>query len=174
MKLDLEELQRGIEKEAGLGDLIQGAKNLFTGGGGNIMSDLGNMATQILPIAMAFGAKKKAPTVKLPTGPKPLFPPSGNVASFATMSKAGEKKANFLDMGMLKTMLTMRAANGIVDAAQGKSQAQPQSTTQPKLEENPKQLELVSRYPEINKMLADPQSREYLESLLTKDTAYGS
>ena len=175
MKLDIEELCKGVEKEAGLGDLIRGATSLFSGGGGgNIMADLGNMATQILPIAMAFGAKKKAPTPTMPFFPKPnpLLSTPGNVGSFATISKTGEKKANFIDMGMLKTMLTMRAANGIVDTAQGKTQ--PQNTAQPMLKENPKHLELVSKYPEINKMLADPQSREYLESLLTKDTAYGS
>jgi hypothetical protein len=76
-----------------------------------------------------------------------------------------------VNLNTLKTILTARATNGIINTAQGKNIP---LAEQGSLEQNLKHLELTSKYPEINKMLADPQSREYLESLLTKDTAYGS
>jgi hypothetical protein len=175
MKLDLPELERGIEKEAGvLGDLAQGAKGLMGGlTGGNMMDGLGSAMMGILPIAMAFGGgKKRAPIApQFPGAAKPLFSAPGNVGSFNSMSKATEKRGGLVDLGTLKTILTARAANGIINTAQGRNNSSPEQSS---LEKNPKHLELTSKYPEINKMLADPQSREYLESLLTKDTAYGS
>ena len=77
MKLDLPELERGIEKEAGvLGDLAQGAKGLMGGlTGGNMMDGLGSAMMGILPIAMAFGGgKKRAPIApQFPGAAKPLL-----------------------------------------------------------------------------------------------------
>jgi hypothetical protein len=174
MKLDLSELERGIEKEAGVLDgIAQGAKSLVGGlTGGNMMDGLGSAMMGILPIAMAFsGGKKKVPAVTLTPPRNPLAPPPGNVGSFNSLSKAAEKQGGLVDLNTLKTILTARATNGIINTAQGKNIP---PATQGSLEQNPKHLELTSKYPEINKMLADPQSREYLESLLTKDTAYGS
>jgi len=184
MKLNLEELERaGLEKEAFLDGLInklpgvsqaqelQKGLSYVTGGG--IIEDIGNAAMKFLPLAMSLGGKGKSPIPQMPKFSRPLVGPSGTVGTFANMSKAGEKRGSLLDMGMLRTILTARTANGIIDSAQGKNLPSVPASGAPSSSENSQVLELTSKYPEINKMLADPQSRAYLESLLTKDISHG-
>lgn len=200
MKLDIQELERGIneslEKEGFLNSIpgMKGLKALNAGVdyvvGGGLMDDIGNLAPAALPFLGMMGGKSgggaAAPqsiNINLGQSAPSLGTGSGAVRTFGQMSQGSMgsgtpnvKVSGLLDLGLLRTVLTARTANEMIDTVQqDKNNPLPQQT-QPIIpqEANKAKVELVSKYPEIEKMLADPQSRAYLESLLTKDTGYGS
>jgi hypothetical protein len=72
------------------------------------------------------------------------------------------KAANLMTPTTLKTILISRATNDVLDGIQSKTHAH--STP---LEDS---IVLSSSEPEIQKMLANPQTREYLKAILTGDT----
>lgn len=191
MKLDLNKLEQGfnaeLEKSAFLENIIPGMSQLnklnkgvdyLTGGG--LMKDLGGLAMTALPIIGMMGSGGGAPgasgapsniNINLPgMGPKFMEGAAGTVKTFGGAARI-PKLAGLLDLNVLKTVLTARAANDAVDAVQGKNRAMEQVPPAPA---DHREVELTTRYPEIKKILADPQSRAYLESLLTKDASYGT
>jgi hypothetical protein len=200
MKLNLEELERGVKdfsKEANwITSTMEGVKDYFTPApiksmskalnyatGGGLTDDVFNIGKALLPMLGSMGGKASGgvPQINLNLGgkPNPFNLGSGGVKTFNSMSQGSMKMGGLLDLGLLRTVLTARTANDMVDVVKGKNIPPAANVPQPSSGENvndlgSKQVELVSKYPEIKKILADPQSRDYLESLLTKDTAYGT
>jgi hypothetical protein len=154
--------------------------NYVTGGG--LMNDIGTVATSAIPLLGMMGGGAKAPgaggaapniNINLGGNSNPLGITPGAVKSFNSLSTQGIKTGGLLDLGLLRTVLTARTANDMIDSVQtdkdGKPIAQPTLPPQ-----NKKTVELTTKYPDIEKILADPQSRAYLESLLTNKTSYGA
>jgi hypothetical protein len=102
----------------------------------------------------------------------PLGIQPGSVQSFAGMATKGVKTGGLLDLNLLRTVLTARTANDMIDTVHTDKK---NPETSPIVNAPHKeQLELTTKYPEMEKILADPQSRAYLESLLTNKTGYGT
>lgn len=150
--------------------------NYVTGGG--LMDDLGSVATSALPLLGMFGGGKASPSttpnvnINLGGNSNPLGIQPGSVQSFAGMAAKGVKTGGLLDLNLLRTVLTARTANDMIDSVHT-DKANPENAAIPNAPANP-QLELTTKYPEMEKILADPQSRAYLESLLTNKTGYGT
>ena len=152
--------------------------NYVTGGG--LMNDLGTAATSAIPLLGMFGGGKSgagggaAPNININLGgnSNPLGIQPGSVQSFGTASTQGIKTGGLLDLNLLRTVLTARTANDMIDSVHA-DKTNPENAAIPNAPANP-QLELTTKYPEMEKILADPQSRAYLESLLTNKTGYGT
>jgi hypothetical protein len=80
-----------------------------------------------------------------------------------TEKLAGEKTAGIIDPNVLRSVLTANAVKGIVNTVTDQH-----GNTIPA--EEHKDVILESKYPEMKKLLADPSTKAYLESLLTEDS----
>ena len=142
-----EEGFKSLEKEANL-NLLGGL--------------LGGVAPQpILP----GGFVQPAPRVNVNLGPQKtiLTPNPGEVHSI-NHPVVGAAKLAFVDPTLLKNLVTA----GAIKSTAGKLMAPSPS---PLSQEDEKKVILESKYPEVKKLLADPQTKTYLESLLTEDIA---
>ena len=125
----------------GLGKLLFGGKRKrrFNGPGGNA------------PININIGGQGKLPS---------LLDYSGNVGSLSspsTLKYGSEKSAAIVDV--IANATKNRLANQIIDKAiAGKPQEAAASKE--------KELEIVSKYPEMAKLLEDQQNKAYLERLM--------
>jgi hypothetical protein len=197
MKIDWVELKKGLDKEGNwLTDTYQGVKDgvgdWFSRGatavGGKVdgvvnsipgvglakgmdgmMKNLGNVAMAGLPLLAAMGKGKSrggaAPNIHIELGrPKTMLGAApGEVRSLSSPKLAqleqNQKFANILDPSVLRTVVLSRVTNDVLNQMAQNRQQSP-------IDEQ--SLELVSKYPEMQKMLADPQTKAYLETLLTK------
>jgi hypothetical protein len=150
MHIDWKSFEEGfksLEKEANLGFL----SNL-----------LGGVSPQpILP----NGPIQPSGRINVNIGPQKtiLTPNPGEVHSI-NHPVVGAAKLGFVDPTLLKNLVTAGAI---------KSTAQKliAPTPVPLPQEEEKKVILESKYPEVKKLLADPQTKTYLESLLTEDIA---
>ena len=125
----------------GLGKLLFGGKKKrrFNGGGGNA------------PININIGGQGRLPG---------LLDYSGNVGSLSspsTLKYGSEKNAAIIDV--LANATKNRVANQLIDKAI--------ASKQPEVAEvKEKELEIVSKYPEMAKLLEDEQNKAYLQKLM--------
>lgn len=196
MKIDWAELKKGLDKEGNwltntyqgvkdgvgdwfsrgataVGEKVDGVVNTIPGVGlsktiGGAMSNLGNVAMAGLPLLAAMGGGKArgggAPNIHIDLGrPKTMLGAAPAEVRSMSSPKLAEynrhKLANIIDPAVLRTVLLSRVTNDALNQAA-------QNRQQPLTDEQ--SLELVSKYPEVQKMLADPQTKAYLENLLTK------
>jgi hypothetical protein len=188
MKIDWNEFERGV-KEAnwltevyqktkdGIGATLGGAVSNVTGLGGGALTGLGNTFKELggvamagLPVLMAMGKGKRpagSPQINIDLAkPKTMlgFAP-GEVRSLSSPKLAEKteelsKTANLLDPSVLRTVVLSRVANDIMTESKKNQELSARG--------EPEALELVSRYPEMQKILAEPTAKEYLKTLLTK------
>jgi len=165
----------------GIKQYNQASKGLEYVTGGGLMDDLGTAATSAIPLLGMIGGGKggaggsAAPNININLGgnSNPLGIQPGSVQSFGTASTQGIKTGGLLDLNLLRTVLTARTANDMIDSVQTDKDGKPITQSIPSAVDK-KRIELSSKYPDMEKMLADPQSRAYLESLLTNKTGYGT
>jgi hypothetical protein len=148
--------------------------------GGGLMNDIGSVATSAIPLLGMMGGGGKAgagasPNININLGgnTNPLGVQPGSVQSFNSLATQGIKTGGLLDLNLLRTVLTARTANDMIDSVQTDKDGKvvPQTPVTP---QDKKHIELTTKYPDMEKILADPQSRAYLESLLTNKTSYGA
>jgi hypothetical protein len=196
MKIDWAELKKGLSKEGNwLTDTYQGVKDTIgdtitrganavggkvdgvvnsipgvglTKGMDGMMKNLGNVAMTGLPLLAALGGGKSrrgaAPNIHIDLGrPKTMLGAApGEVRSLSSPKLAAHKQhklANIIDPSVLRTVVLSRVTNDVLNQVAQNRQQSPMDE---------QSLELVSKYPEMQKMLADPQTKAYLETLLTK------
>jgi hypothetical protein len=134
------------------------------------INKLTGFAGKVLPILGAFSGFGKGapgagatPPIQLNLGaPKNMLTPNfGEVHSVMNPKIGG-----LIDPNMVRSVLTARAVNGITDTL--KPQGSPEQPTV-----DGTRLKIQSKYPEMQKLLADPETRAYLESLLKADSTNG-
>lgn len=164
----------------GIKQYNQASKGLDYVTGGGLMNDIGTAATTALPFLGMLGGGGKggagaSPNININLGgnSNPLGIQPGSVQSFASAATQGIKTGGLLDLGLLRTVLTARTANDMIDTVQTDKDGKPVAQAIPSPVDK-KRVELSSKYPDMEKILADPQSRAYLESLLTNKTGYGA
>ena len=189
MKIDWNELERGV-KEANwltagyqkakdaIGDTLGGVGTAVSngvggaissvtgfGGGalsglGNTFKDLGGVAMAGLPILMAMGKRRRAaaaPQINIDLAkPKTML----GSAPGEVRSLSSPKLASLLDPSVLRTVVLSRVANDIMTESKKNQELSTHG--------EPETLEIVSKYPEMQKILAEPTAKEYLKTLLTK------
>jgi hypothetical protein len=169
MNIDWNEFEQGFNesaKEANfIGDLAGNFLNKYIqkpiAGGSNI---LGGIPT--FGVGEGLASVGKLPRIRVNTGPtKTVFStPPTQVASLANPVKGVNKLAGLIDPNVLRSVLTANAVKGIVNTVTD----QDGNPIPPAAEH--KDIILESRYPEMKKLLADPSTKAYLESLLTEDS----
>ena len=168
MNLNWNSFEEGFkshEKSANfLGSILGGSAN----GGNGITGLLGSI----------LGGQQAAPA---PTAPPPvqpininlgepnniLSPNPGEVHSINRPVAGSSKLAGLIDPNVLRSVLTAQAVHGISNTVMADHNSPSDS---PAVEQ--KKVLLESKYPEVKKLLADPQTKAYLETLLTPDKAY--
>ena len=91
----------------------------------------------------------------------------GDVRSMSHPTIGSQKLAGLIDPNVLRSVLTAQAVHGISNTVMN----DPNKHEVPAPLDQKKVL-LESKYPEVKKLLADPQTKAYLETLLTPDPAY--
>jgi hypothetical protein len=169
MNINWNEFERGFNgsaKEANfIGDFAGNFLSKYIqkpiGGGSNIAEGIplfGGVQNNENPLS-------KIPRIRVNTGPsKTVFStPPTQVASLANPVKGVNKLAGLIDPNVLRSVLTAKAVKGIVNTVTDQD-----GNTIPA--EEHKDVILESKYPEMKKLLADPSTKAYLESLLTEDS----
>jgi hypothetical protein len=151
-----EEGFKSFEKEANM-NLLGGLQGLLGSGIPQLPQ-----SQPILP----NGFTQPAPRININLGtPKSILSPNPGEVNSINRPRAGQAKLAFVDPTLLKNLVT---AGAIKNTAQKLIAPSPQPVNQ----EQEKRIILESKYPEVKKLLADPQTKTYLESLLTEDIAH--
>jgi hypothetical protein len=137
----------------------------------NAISGIADSAMKFLPALSAISsmgantAEAASPniTINMPRAPLTKMPGLNNPAEVVNFKAAG-----LLDPIALRNALTINAMKGgintLVTPSHENRDADPTTS----------QVILESKYPDMKKLLANPETKKYLESLLTEDSSYGT
>jgi hypothetical protein len=172
MNIDWNEFERGfaeLSKEANfVGDIAGNILNNYAQKAlGGITNKLEGLGIGGIPHGGILPPAVPNITINL-AKPGSILDPNIGIHSMsnpmAATEKLGEEKSGgIIDPNVLRSVLTANAVKGIVNTVAGDPNAPSQA-------EERKDLVLESKYPEMKKLLADPSTKAYLESLLTEDS----
>ena len=176
MNLNWKEFEEGFKSLDKQGNILQSLGETFlpgvAGRGGLVNSILGGIGkgnAPGIPRPMMPQMQMPQPKININLGePKNILTTApGDVRSMSHPTIGSQKLAGFIDANVLRSVLTAKAVHGISNTVIG----------EPGLHENTevpdqKKVLLESKYPDVKKLLADPQTKAYLESLITPDPAY--
>jgi len=143
--------------------------SILGGEGGGIQGLLGSIigGQKANPAPAPVAAPVQPININLGESKSILSPNPGEVHSINRPVAGAAKLAGIIDPNVLRSVLTAQAVHGISNTVMSDHNS---PATTPAVEQ--KKVLLESKYPEVKKLLADPQTKAYLETLLTPDSAY--